>query len=79
MKPKNYTRDLSEVDYKLQGYIFEHENLEKKDSTRGIAVYIRETLCYTKIDNKRSQIRKFKVPKEILSLDIDLKNGENFN
>lgn len=50
-----------------------------KDLTRGIAVSICETLCYEKIDSKRSRTGKDATSKEMLSLDTDLKNRENFN
>ena len=77
VKPKYYTRELSEVEYKIAGYSLEHDNLKEKDSTRGIAVYIRDTICYRIIDSKSAG--KEASPKEILSLAIDLKNGEKLN
>ena len=81
IKPKNYKRVLSKSDYKLKGYLLEPVNLNVRNSTRGIAVYIRDTLNYDKInteklkDNLKSDIS----PKEILSLIIDLKNGQKLN
>ena len=79
LKPKYYTRELSGVEYKLTSYSLEHENFKAKDSTRGIAVYICETLCYKISDSKRSRTGKDPTPTEMLSLAIDLKNREKLN
>ena len=45
-KPKNYKRDLLEIDYKIENYCFEHDNLEDRGPTRVVSIYIHESLKY---------------------------------
>ena len=47
LNPKN--RELTENEYKLDGYRFEKSNLRDKGSTRGIEIYIRNSLNCSKI------------------------------
>ena len=42
LKPKNYTRQLTENEYEIDGYKFEQENLMDKGSTSGVAMYIKK-------------------------------------
>lgn len=68
LNPKYYTVKLSEVEYKLTGYSLKHENLKVKDSTWGIAICIRETLFYKRIDRNSSTTGNHAFPKEMYHL-----------
>lgn len=56
-----------------------HWNFKVKYSTQGIAVYIRETLCYNRIDSKSSRTGNDATSKEIISLAVDLKSKQMLN
>ena len=73
LKPKIYVRDLAKLDYKIEGYEFEPANLEDKGSTRGVAMYIRKPLKFSKLDvGKVACTVSASIPKEIISIDINL-------
>ena len=76
-KPKNYTRDLSPVEYKIDGYAFEHENIDDNGATRGVAIYVSESLVYRRI--LKTQITKEGTipPKEAISIEIRLAQNES--
>ena len=42
MKPKKYTKELTEVEYMIDDYIFEPVNFEDRGSTSGVAIYYRK-------------------------------------
>ena len=50
IKPKNYGRELNKIDYKISGYEFESVNLDDNGPTRGVALYIRNTLKFSKLN-----------------------------
>ena len=75
IKPKNYVRELTEIDYKIDGYKFEPANLDK-DSTRGIAFYIHDSLQFTKVDPFKLIGDGKKIPKEIICIELELKGME---
>ena len=66
MKPKNYTKELTKVEYMIDCYTFEPVNLEDRGSTRGVAIYYRKSLNCSKIDrNKVMGSREFP-PREVI-------------
>ena len=77
LKPKNYTRQLTENEYEIGGYKFEQENLMDKGSTRGVAMYIKKSLMFLRL--KASQIigTNGNAPREVMTIEIKLtKNGK---
>jgi len=76
LKPKNYTRKLSELDYKIDDYHFEQEHMEDRDSSRGIALYIHKSLKYRML-KKTDQMDV--PPNEMISIAIPLNNSEELN
>ena len=60
VKPKIFTRELTQEEFKIEGYEFEPTDLSEKDACRGVALYIRSTLSYT--------------PTEIISKELPLEN-----
>jgi len=79
LKPKMYTRELLEVEYMIDGYSFEHEKLSDKSPTRGIGVYVRDKIRYRRTEKKPSGAEKEEAPSEVISIEIDLTNGEQMN
>jgi len=63
------------MDYKIENYKFIEENMEKKDSTRGIAIYVRESIVFAKQD--KTKIMEERAPHEMLSIEIELREGKN--
>jgi len=78
IKPKNFTRELSDLDYQINGYTLEYQNLRSRDSTRGIALFIRHQLCYKIVNEvELTADGKFCAPKEILAAKINVKDKVN--
>ena len=50
IKPKNYGRELNKIDYKISGYEFESVNLDDNGPTRGVVLYIRNQLKFSKLN-----------------------------
>ena len=46
VKPKNFSRVLTPLEYQLQNYNLEFEGLTQEDGGRGIFIYIHESLQY---------------------------------
>ena len=76
IKPKNYKRELKETEYEIPGYEMEPENLEEKDATRGLLIYIKNSLKYTRIDVTSLTIEASELPREIMCLEIHLQNKD---
>lgn len=76
LKPKRYFRELSEVEYQIEGYAFEHYKLGEKDSSRGIGVYIRKDINYRRLEKEVPGAEEGEAPREMISFSIDLANGE---
>lgn len=72
IKPKNYVRKLTEIDYKIDGYHFEPANLDNNDSTRGLAIYIHDSLKFTKVDPIKILSDGKDTPKEIICIELQL-------
>ena len=77
-KPKNYIRELTQHDFKLDNYIFECENLTSKTSTRGVAFYIHKSIKYKRLKTSEVIGQEIRYPKEMLTLDISLNDKENY-
>ena len=75
IKPKNYTRELAKIDYKIDGYRFEEVNLSKRDSTRGVALYIRESLNCSLIEAHKI-VDNSNAPTEVISAELRLDHNE---
>lgn len=75
IKPKNYKRELQENEYSITGYKFEHTTLEK-DNTRGIGIYVKDTLKYSLINPLKIITKNDEIPKEIICLEIQLAGKE---
>ena len=75
IKPKNYVRELTETEYQIEGYTFEHTNLADKGSTRGVALFVRENLDYSKLDTNMLT-ETMHEPKEVISIELRLRNAE---
>ena len=54
LKLKYYSMELTKNEYKLDGYHFQEANLRDKGSTRGIAIYIRNSLNCSKIVSQKT-------------------------
>ena len=48
-KPKNFSRTLTEVEYKIEGYEFVQEGIDKV-TTRGVAIYINNSINFVRLD-----------------------------
>ena len=73
-KPKNHTRQLEEVEYKIPDYNMEHnKKLGPKDTGRGIFMYFHKSIVYNpiKIFQDRSEF-----PVELLTCEVKLADGE---
>ena len=47
VRPKNFKRQLSLMEYQLEGYCIEHTNITSEDpSGRGLITYIRDSIMY---------------------------------
>ena len=75
LKPKNYKRTLTENEFKIPGYEFEHANLLKNDSTRGIAIYVHSSLRYSLINPLDLTLDSEAIPKEIVCVQLHLQNN----
>ena len=75
LKPKNFKRTLNENEFKIPGYEFEHENLFKNDSTRGIAIYVK-SLRYSLIDPLELMHDQEEVPKEVVCIQLYLEKNQ---
>ena len=76
VKPKNSKRNLSLVEDKLPGYSAEHESLLVKDKSRGIIVYIHNSVKYERIDLRNVLKEGSSIPREIVVCEIELVNSE---
>ena len=76
IKPKNYVRNITENDYKIKGYRVEHANLADKGSTRGVAIYISESLQCNKLDTCKIIGAYGVSPKEEISIELQLAKNE---
>ena len=66
VKPKNYQREVSEIDYMIEGDDFVSSSLEDKGPTRGVGIYVKELQKSTEKC----------VPKEMVSIELNLSNQE---
>jgi hypothetical protein len=76
LKPKNYKRELTNVEYKIKGYRFEPKKLDDKGSTRGVALYIRESLNCSEIKINKIMHKDELAPSELICFEIKLHNNE---
>ena len=76
VKPKNYNRKLEEIEYKIKDYSLVHENLNDPGQTRGLAVYVHDSLTYRRINTNEIPGEHQTPPKEFLAVEIKLKNHE---
>ena len=76
IKPKNYRRQLTEVEYNIKGYHLLHANLEDKGPTRGVGIYVKDSLSYTEGNSLDIKEIKGSEPKELVSVEIKLTNNE---
>ena len=67
---------MTEIDYKINGYEFIHANLEDKGPTRGVGLYLKNTLSYTEVKTENIIGLEGSKPKEIVSVEIDLRKNE---
>ena len=74
VKPKNFTRELTHEEFKIEGYEFEPTDLSEKDSCRGVALYIRSTLSYRRLTLKDIAGDCENTPTEIISIELPLEN-----
>ena len=72
LKPKNYSRELIKNEYILDGYRFEEANLQDKGSTRGVAIYIRNSLNCSKIKSQKITFEE-ETPTDVISVELKLK------
>ena len=72
VKPKNFKRVLNATEYQIPGYTFQHNSLDKNDHTRGVAVYIKESIKHSRFDLSRIVSTKEKLPNDIIAIEIDL-------
>ena len=77
-KPENYVRTLTEQEYKIKHYKFQHVNLGDKGSTRGIALYVHESINSENIDTKQIIAENQIAPREMVSVKLHLTNNEKF-
>lgn len=70
-KPKNFSRTLTEQEYKIEGYEFVQVGIEKA-YTRGVAIYVNSALNYVKLDPTAITQSSDVAPSEILCLEIPL-------
>lgn len=76
VKPKNYNRQLMEIEYKIDNYTFVHENLEDPTQTRGVGVYVHKSLGFQKLSVNTIAGKNQKPPREALTIEINLINQE---
>ena len=76
LKPKNYTRQLCGLDYKIDGYNFEQEHMVARDSTRGMALYLNKSLRYRRLNKELLVPGSYNPPKEMISVEIPLADKE---
>ena len=76
LKPKNYTRQLTENQYEIDGYKFEQENLKDKGSTRGVAMYIKKSLKFLKLEASQIIGINGNAPREVITIEIKLTENE---
>ena len=76
LKPKNYTKELTKVEYMIDDYNFEPANLEDRGSTRGVAIYYRKSLNCSKIDTTKIMGGSEFAPREVISISMNLENNK---
>ena len=69
--PKSFSRKVSLVEYKLDGYLLEQSNI-LLDSGRGMLLYIKNNIQYQKLDI--SSIANSN-PSEIIAVELMLKEN----
>lgn len=72
LKPKNYKRELRMIDYELEGYSFEENNIDDKGPTRGVALYIRKPSDYLRLETGKVSGSDEQPPNEVLSVELSL-------
>ena len=78
VKPKNYIKELTKVEYNIDGYKFEPVNLEDRGSTRGVAIYFRETLNCSILDTFNIMGDNESAPREVISICMNLEKDKTF-
>ena len=76
LKPKNYTRQLTENEYEIDGYKFEQENLMDKGSTRGVAMYIKKSLKFLKLEASQIIGTNGNARREVITIETKLTKNE---
>ena len=76
LKPKNYRRELTKIEYKIEGYRFEPKNLEDRGTTRGIALYIRDSIICSEIDTSKIIPSNAAPPKEVICFEMKLQHNQ---
>ena len=66
IKPKNYTKELQIVEYKIDGFEFKSVNLKYRGSTRGIGIYFRKSLKCSKVYTFNITGENTSVPREVI-------------
>ena len=77
IKLKNYSRVITERDYNIAGYRFQQSNLLHKGSTRGVAIYVKESLKSDRLDTCKITSVNQHGPKEVISIVLQLANKES--
>ena len=75
VKPTNFSRTLTALEYQLPGYNMEMDGLDSEDRGRGTAIYIHQSLQYIRIDLARviqSQTGTVSVPIDFIACEIKL-------
>ena len=76
-KPKNFTRTLEEVEYKIPDYTLEHNNkLGAEDTGRGVFMYFHKSLVYNPVDLTDIFEDDSDYPVELLCCEIKLDREE---
>ena len=69
VKPKNFKRTLSPIEYKVEGYELMHNNIEESRG-RGMCTYVNNKLDYNEIKLKTNF-------NEYIAIDVKLNDNEN--
>ena len=77
VKPNNYIKELTKVEYNIDGYKFEPVNLEDHGSTRGVTIYFRETLNCSILDTFNIMGDNESAPREVISICMNLEKNKN--
>ena len=75
IKPKNFERVRTAAEYKIDNYDMEFENVFIKDSSRGLMVYIHESIKFNRIDLKKI-LGNSEIPQEILACEVKLTGND---